>query len=69
VRCPLAGDGGGANQTAAPTKGRLNEKSVREHMDMRAAYREVGSYRAAAEVCGTTPKTVKTFGAGRPGGP
>jgi hypothetical protein len=26
-------------------------------MDMNAAYREVGSYRAAATVCGTTPKT------------
>ena len=28
-------------------------------MDMQAAYREVGTYRAAAEICGTTPKTVK----------
>lgn len=28
-------------------------------MDMNAVYREVGSYRAAAEICGTTPKTVK----------
>jgi hypothetical protein len=28
-------------------------------MDMHAAYREVGTYRAAAEICGTTPKTVK----------
>jgi len=28
-------------------------------MDMNAAFREVGSYRAAAEICGTTPKTVK----------
>ena len=28
-------------------------------MDMHAAYREVGSYRATAEICGTTPKTVK----------
>ena len=28
-------------------------------MDMHAVYREVGSYRAAAEICGTTPKTVK----------
>jgi transposase len=28
-------------------------------MDMHAAYREVGSYRGAAEICGTTPKTVK----------
>src|SRR5271157_3392624 len=34
-------------------------KSVREHMDMHAACREVGSYRAAAEICGTTSKTVK----------
>jgi transposase len=30
-------------------------------MDMHAAYREVGSYRAAAEICGTTPKTVKRW--------
>jgi transposase len=28
-------------------------------MDMHAAYQEVGTYRAAAEICGTTPKTVK----------
>jgi len=28
-------------------------------MDMHAAYREVGSYRAAADICGTTAKTVK----------
>jgi transposase len=28
-------------------------------MDIIAAYREVGSYRGAAEMCGTTPKTVK----------
>ncbi len=28
-------------------------------MDMHAAYQEVGSYRAAAEICGTTDKTVK----------
>jgi transposase len=28
-------------------------------MDMNAAYREVGSYRGAAEICGSTPKTVK----------
>ena len=34
-------------------------KSARERMDMHAAYREVGTYRAAAEICGTTPKTVK----------
>lgn len=34
-------------------------KSVREHMDMTAAYREVGSYRGAADICATTPKTIK----------
>ncbi len=34
-------------------------KSVRERMDMTSAYREVGNYRAAAEICGTTPKTIK----------
>jgi len=28
-------------------------------MDMNAAYREVGSYRAAAKLCGTTPKTIR----------
>lgn len=28
-------------------------------MDILSAYREVGSYRAAADICGTTPKTVK----------
>jgi hypothetical protein len=34
-------------------------KSVRERMDILSAYREVGSYRAAAEICGTTHKTVR----------
>jgi transposase len=33
--------------------------SVRERMDILSAYREVGSYRGAAEICGTTHKTVK----------
>ena len=28
-------------------------------MDIISAYQQVGSYRAAAELCGTTPKTVK----------
>jgi len=42
-------------------------KSVRERMDINAAYREVGTYRGAADICGTTPKTVKRVveGAGR----
>jgi transposase len=34
-------------------------KSARERMDMHAAYQEVGTYRAAAQICGTTPKTIK----------
>ena len=34
-------------------------KSARERMDIIAAYREVGTYRGAAEMCGTTHKTVK----------
>src|SRR5215212_12174321 len=34
-------------------------KSLRERMDIVNAYAELGSYRAAAEVCGTTHKTVK----------
>ena len=34
-------------------------KSVRERMDINAAYREVGTYRGAAQLCGTTPKTVR----------
>jgi transposase len=40
-------------------------------MDIYAAYQEVGSYRAAAEICGTTPKTVKRVveNARREGGP
>jgi hypothetical protein len=28
-------------------------------MDINAVYREVGTYRGAAEICGTTHKTVK----------
>src|SRR5262245_58723480 len=34
-------------------------KSSGEVMDIIAAYREVGTYRGAAEICGTTHKTVK----------
>jgi hypothetical protein len=34
-------------------------KSVRERMDMTSAFREVGSYRGAAQICGTTHRTVK----------
>ena len=39
-------------------------------MDILAAYREVGSYRGAAEICGTTHKTVKRIvAAHEAGGP
>ena len=34
-------------------------KNARERMDVVAAYQQVGSYRGAAEMCGTTHKTVK----------
>ena len=34
-------------------------KSARERMDLYAAYQEVGTYRAAAQIRGTTHKTVK----------
>jgi hypothetical protein len=34
-------------------------KSSGEEMDIIAAYRQVGTYRGAAAMCGTTHKTVK----------
>ena len=34
-------------------------KSARERMDIIAAYREAGTYRGAAEITGTTHKTVR----------
>src|SRR6266511_1342196 len=34
-------------------------KSPRERLDIIAAYRDLGSFRAAAALCGTTDKTVK----------
>ena len=33
--------------------------TARERMDILSAHREVGSYRGAADICRTTPKTVK----------
>ncbi|MGH7752687.1 MAG: IS21 family transposase [Gemmatimonadales bacterium] len=44
-------------------------KSAREYMDIVHAYQELGSYRAAAALCGTTPKTVKRVMARRERGP
>ena len=34
-------------------------KSAKDRMDIISAYRQLGSYRAAAEACGTTHRTVK----------
>ena len=34
-------------------------KSARENMDIVAAYQQVGTYRGAAVMCGTTHKTVR----------
>ena len=34
-------------------------KSARERMDIIAAYREAGTYRGAAQIAGTTHKTVR----------
>ena len=34
-------------------------KSVRERMDIQSAYKEAGTLRGAAAICGTTHKTVK----------
>ena len=47
-------------------------KNARERMDIISAYREVGSYRGAAVLCGTSHKTVRRViaaheaGEGRP---
>src|SRR5437588_12993241 len=43
-------------------------KSAREYMDIVHAYQELGSYRATAALCGTTPKTVKRVMARREAG-
>jgi transposase len=43
---------------AATTQG-TPLKNARERMDVISAYRDVGSYRGAAAICGTTHKTVK----------
>jgi hypothetical protein len=51
------GDGGGAIQSLHRPGGLL--KSARERMDIIAAYGEAGTYRGAAEIAGTTHKTVK----------
>ena len=37
----------------------VSSESAKDRMDIISAYQQVGSYRAAAELCGTTHKTVK----------
>ena len=54
----LRGVGGGANQSPSTTQG-LPLKNAKERMDVIAAYRDVGTYRGAAAICGTTHKTVR----------
>src|SRR5580658_1276019 len=55
---PPGGDGVG--DQAAPTARRTAPlKSARERMDITAAFREVGTLRGAAAICGCDPKTVK----------
>ena len=34
-------------------------KTARDQLDILTTYQELGSYRAAAALCGTTPKTVR----------
>src|SRR6478672_9631090 len=53
----LGGDGGCANSHC--TAQGVPLKSARERMNIISTYREVGTYRGAAELCGTTHKTVK----------
>ena len=44
-------------------------KSARNQLDILSAYQELGSYRAAAALCGTTPKTVRRVVQRRAGRP
>ncbi len=45
--------------THLPVRGAALVKSARERLDIVNAYAELGSYRAAAELCGITHKTVR----------
>jgi transposase len=45
-------------EPSSTTQG-LPLKNAKERMDVIAAYRDVGTYRGAAEICGTTHKTVR----------
>ena len=54
----LRGDGGGVQPVTNTAQG-APLKNARERMDVLNAYRQVGTYRGAADVCGMTHKTVK----------
>jgi hypothetical protein len=45
--------------THLPVRGAALVKSARQQLDIVNAYAELGSYRAAAELCGTTHKTTR----------
>lgn len=54
----LSCEGEGATQSPVTAQG-VPLKSAKDRMDIISAYREVGTYRGAAEMCGTTHKTVR----------
>jgi hypothetical protein len=55
----LRGHGVGIQPDTGSTAQGTLLKNARERMDILAAYREAGSYRGAAAICGTTHKTVR----------
>jgi transposase len=55
--------------SVTPTPRDAIVKSAREQLDILSAYAELGSYRAAAELCGTTHKTVRRVVERRSGPP
>ena len=51
-------DGGGVEASHRTAQG-APLKNMREELDIITAYERVGTYRGAADICGTTHKTVK----------
>ena len=45
--------------TSRPRKTRTTSKNTREQLDIITSYQELGSYRAAAKLCGPADKSVK----------
>lgn len=50
---------GGVKPSHVPPRGTPIVKTARDQLDILTAYQELGSYRAAAALCGTTHKTVR----------